>query len=583
MTLFLGLSLSHDSSAVLTREEGILIEAIAEERISRKKNHIGIPFNSIRMLAEENEISRIYIGSHLQLDRAAALSMSCELEGNTSNPAGIFAPPYPGFEKQIVSKFGYSSPHRIIELTLQNWFKAQNLTFPKEFFWVNHHDSHAGSALGVQHKNQALIISLDGQGDGESGLVALYNPHFGIRPLARIPALDSLGELYSAVTRRYNFRASRHEGKITGLAAYGKNSQIVDNLLKYVEVKNGIPSLAIANSEWKRVLKRRLQSRLFKNLALNHDDLVAQSLIETYEYPDLAYAIQEVLERSVMEIIEFWISKTGENRIQLSGGVFSNVKLNQRISEMNSVKEVLVFPNMGDGGISVGGIWHSLALTGNLSQNSLFDHMFLGPQIADNEDAASLGDSGLFIEDLSIQEISIRAAKEISSGSMVALHTGRMEFGPRALGNRSILLDPRDPEIVNLANRRLKRTEFMPFAPMILEEYADKYFCIEGKNLQPFLYMTMTCEVRPEVRKQVPAITHVDGTARPQIINKGRNSICYGILDEFRKLTGVPCIVNTSLNIHEEPINFILEDSLRALRLGSIDVLYTSSKRISIK
>lgn len=583
MSILLGLSLSHDASAALTSSDGKLIAALAEERISRRKNHIGIPFKAIKMLGKEADVSEIFIGSHLSLDRTAALSMACEFDENPSNPTGVFARPYPGFEKFVNKEFLDLSPHQIIEATLKSWFKNEDLVFPKRISWVNHHDSHAGSALGVQHKKSALIFSLDGQGDGESGLVAQYNPQTGLKTLARIPALDSLGELYSAVTRRYNFRANRHEGKITGLAAYGHQSQIVENLLRYVDIQRGIPVLAIAKTEWKRVAKHRFPGKLFSHLAINHDDIVDNALIDVYEYADLAFAIQEVLERCVLEIVNYWISKTGERTIQLSGGVFSNVKLNQRISEMKAVREVLVFPNMGDGGLSVGGIWHTLASTGKLSEENLYPNMYLGPEIVENEEIGNLVDPNLVIENLSQKEIAAGAARDIASNLMVALHTGRMEFGPRALGNRSILLDPRNPNIVVHANQRLRRTEFMPFAPIVMEEHANEYFAIEGKNLQPFYYMTMTCQVKAEAQVLLPSITHVDGTARPQLINVETNAICYEILREFRKLTGVACLVNTSLNIHEEPINFVLDDSIRALKLGSIDVIYTSSKRIALK
>ena len=578
----LGLSLSHDASAVLTSSDGKLIAALAEERISRKKNHIGIPFEAIKMLTEKAEVSRIYIGSHLGLDRAAALSMACEADGNPSNPPGVFARPYPGFEKLIEEKFPDSSPHRIIEATLENFFANQGLVFPDKFSWVNHHDSHAGSALGVQHRKAALIFSLDGQGDGESGLVAHYDPKTGMKVLTRIPALDSLGELYSAVTRRYNFRANRHEGKITGLAAYGHQTQIVENLLRYIDIKDGVPVLAITKAEWKKIAKRRVAKQIFSNLALDHDDIINNSCIDVYEYADLAFAIQEVLERSVLEIINYWISKTGVRTIQLAGGVFSNVKLNQRISELKSVKEVWVFPNMGDGGLSVGGIWHSLASTGKLSEENLFADMYLGPENVQNEESRNLNDPNLVIENISEEKIAARAARDIAANRIVAIHIGKMEFGPRALGNRSILLDPRNSEIILHANQRLRRTEFMPFAPVVSEEYVNKYFSIEGKNSQPFYYMTMTCQVKKEAQGILPAITHVDGTARPQIINQKINPMLYKIIDEFRKLTGVACLVNTSLNIHEEPINFVLDDSIRALKLNSIDVLYTSSKRISL-
>jgi carbamoyltransferase len=208
--------------------------------------------------------------------------------------------------------------------------------------------------------------------------------------------------------------------------------------------------------------------------------------------------------------------------------------------------------------------------------------MYLGPENVQNEESRNLNDPNLVIENISQEKVAARAAKDIASNRIVAIHIGKMEFGPRALGNRSILLDPRNSEIILQANQRLRRTEFMPFAPVVSEEYVNEYLSIEGKNSQPFYYMTMTCQVKKEAQGILPAITHVDGSARPQIINQKINPMLYKIIDEFRKLTGVACLVNTSLNIHEEPINFVLDDSIRALKLNSIDVLYTSSKRISL-
>jgi carbamoyltransferase len=158
-----------------------------------------------------------------------------------------------------------------------------------------------------------------------------------------------------------------------------------------------------------------------------------------------------------------------------------------------------------------------------------------------------------------------------------------MEFGPRALGNRSILIDPRKANVNQTVNKRLKRTEFMPFAPIVLENYFDLYFESQNVSKQPFYYMTSTCMVRPEYRSAIPAVTHVDGTARPQIVTKESNAIVTQILEEFCLLTGVPVLVNTSFNVHEEPINFQLEDSLEALERNAVDMIYTNHGRITLR
>ena len=157
-----------------------------------------------------------------------------------------------------------------------------------------------------------------------------------------------------------------------------------------------------------------------------------------------------------------------------------------------------------------------------------------------------------------------------------------MEFGPRALGNRSILIDPRFANINKIANDRLKRTEFMPFAPMVLEEEFSNYFESSNETMQPFSYMAMTCKVLDSVADKIPAVTHVDQTARPQIVTQELSYFCFNILKSFQAQTGIPVLVNTSLNVHEEPINFTLEDTLSCLRRGAIDVIYTEDLRITL-
>jgi len=164
----------------------------------------------------------------------------------------------------------------------------------------------------------------------------------------------------------------------------------------------------------------------------------------------------------------------------------------------------------------------------------------------------------------------------------VAIHQGDMEFGPRALGNRSLILDARKEEIIGRVNKRLNRTEFMPFAPVVLEQDFSQYFRTSNQSLQPFWYMTMTCDVLESRRSQIPAVTHIDGTARPQLVSENSNPFLYRVMLAYKDLTGCGVLVNTSLNMHEEPINASINDSIKALRLGGIDVLYTRSLRIEL-
>ena len=202
--------------------------------------------------------------------------------------------------------------------------------------------------------------------------------------------------------------------------------------------------------------------------------------------------------------------------------------------------------------------------------------MFLAPIKANENEELLANANQLIYRGISRSDLPHEIAVAIANSKLVGIHLGNMEFGPRALGNRSILLDPRFANINKIANDRLKRTEFMPFAPAILEEEATSWFNFDKiKDRFPFEYMTMTCSVLPEKRSLIPAVVHVDGTARPQIVKKNLSPLYWEIIEEFRKITNIPVVINTSFNVHEEPINCSLNDSISALKRKSVDIVFT--------
>jgi carbamoyltransferase len=582
----IGLAISHDASVSITTDRGEIISAIGEERLTRVKNHVGLPVNSINLLTKtlnKSELNECIIGTNKNLTFRDAKQIVFNLIGNPSNPVGKWLPVSPG-QKNNLQLFG-NSPYEIVENKLK-------LDFPEifgkiKFTWENHHDSHLGCALGMSMNSPRLLVSLDNAGDGESGAIGITNGG-NFNSLCRIKSLDSLGALYTSVTEKYNFRQGSHEGKITGLAALGSYSEAVEILSQFISVKNG--NVKVLNvHKLKDIVIGKVASKfgltLKTKMQLNQIIDLAES--KTENYADLAFAVQFVLEKSVLELINYWIDQTGISDLSLAGGVFANVKLNQRISEFEKVRDVQIFPNMGDGGIAVGGIWSQLAKRGQLFQGPLFSDMYLSPknQTEDEFELKKLeSDSTLRLETLSSKTFPHDVAKSISDGFIVAFHTGQMEFGPRALGNRSLLIDPRRGDLVSIVNRRLKRTEFMPFAPIVLEEKFDEYFIKSNdQSMTPFQYMTMTCNVKKEYWEKIPAVTHKDGTARPQTTNRETNGIIYEIILEFSKLTGLYLLVNTSLNIHEEPINYSLKDSIKALKLNAFDFLYFDHHKISLR
>jgi carbamoyltransferase len=575
--MYLGINLSHDSSAALLDQDGTILYAVAEERISRVKNHIGIPLLSIAEIFDNFDIrklDKVFIGSHEYLTSETVNRFLSQEKSNPSNPRGRALDPFPGFTGVI------NNPKKELTKFLKN---SSNLrACPEtEVIYHNHHDSHLGCGIPLLGQESGLILSLDGEGDGESGAIAIKLRSSKMVQLARFSSLDSLGLLYAAVTKKYNFKPLHHEGKITGLAAYGKYSKMVDELMKFVAIKNGQIRLRYSKNRIMQMLgKTQYQFGIKSTRPTSIDQIIDMIQSADSNYPDLAFAVQFVVEKSIAEIVKYWIKETGVNNIALSGGVFANVKVNQKLSEMDEINNVFVFPNMGDGGIAIGSVWSWMEKCGLPISSDAASTMYVGTGQDKRFEYSPPHD--LRTLHLESNHVSHAIAQDISNSMIVAVLNGAMEFGPRALGNTSILLDPRNPEIVKSVNLRLKRTEFMPFAPSVLKEHFYEYFDVGRQNLQPFYFMAMTCRVIQEKQSLIPAVTHVDGTARPQIVSKESNLYFYNILKSFKNMTGIPILVNTSFNIHEEPIIRSAETAIAALRQKAVDVLWVGNSRITL-
>jgi carbamoyltransferase len=264
------------------------------------------------------------------------------------------------------------------------------------------------------------------------------------------------------------------------------------------------------------------------------------------------------------------VKQTGQKRVALAGGVFANVKLNQRILEIPEVESVYVHPAMGDGGTGVGAALAALAHRGKIRPFRL-DDAFLAPPASEEAIVSALRTSGLRYERM--VDPSARIAELLASNHVVARYAGAMEYGPRALGNRSILYPAIDPTVNDWLNRRLQRSEFMPFAPATLIEHAAKCYIDYTGAEYTAEFMTITFDCTDYMKKTSPAAVHIDGTARPQLIHPENNPGFYGLLDAYHARTGIPTVINTSFNMHEEPIVKTPEDAIRAFRLGRLPYL----------
>lgn len=409
---------------------------------------------------------------------------------------------------------------------------------------MDHHLSHAANAFLASGFENALCITLDGYGSGLAGSVS-EGKDGKINRLHGVKFPNSLGSLYEHVTSSLGFKPSRHEGKIVGLASYGDPKILSDALLSRIEQKDGDFKIAGANSVY---FSRYLASKFPKI--------------------DVAAAYQHVLEVVATNFVKYWVDKTGIDTIVLSGGVTANVKLNQRIFEVEGVNNIFVYPNMGDGGCGTGAaLYHSWPG----GTQATIENAYYGPDFSDEEIQAELEKAGLAFEQP--EAYAAEVAKHIHAGKVVARFNGRMEYGPRSLGNRSILYHAREPEVNQWLNKRLGRTEFMPFAPVTIYEERERFYHNMKGAEHTAEFMTITFDCTDEMRKECPAAVHIDGTARPQLVKREQNQGYYDIIKEYGKLSGVPCLINTSFNMHEEPIVCSPSDAVRAFLDGGLDYL----------
>ncbi len=428
----------------------------------------------------------------------------------------------------------------------------------------HHHSAHMHAAYYLSSWDECLVMANEGSGFTET--VTIHHVKRGKwEKIVESKLPNSMGKFYEIVTEILGFDRHRHPGKITGLSAYGDPRK----LYKFTE-----------DLLWIKKDKVILNHKKYLKLLAFY--LVNKKLPEElapFKREDIAAAFQKRLEDCLVEIVKYAVKKTGEHKIALAGGVAANVKANQRIHEMKEISDIYIHQAMGDDGLALGAALHSAYTNGEkieLPQNVYFGPDFTSEQIKKTLDSYKLKYKREKI-------IETKVAELISSGKIVARFAGRMEYGPRALGNRSILYHTRDKTANDWLNKRLKRTEFMPFAPVTLDKFASKCF----KDLKGAEYssrfMTITFECTPFMKKVSPAVVHVDGTARPQILREKDNPNYYKILSEYYKITGIPSLVNTSFNMHEEPIVCTPNDAVRSFLSSGVDYLAIGNFLVSIE
>lgn len=564
----LGVADGQTSGACVTNE-GRILAAINEERICRMKQARGFPRQSIAEVlrlsnVDPKDITEVVLCDiHMKLrevvdDWPGWFEARAEGRGGINDMffrmgsrLGRFVPWAPGARALY---YGLRWPvfqrrRRRIPVILREEF---GITAPVRF--LHHHFTHATAAYYTSGFRDALVVTMDGGGDGDCTHV--YSARDGV--LSKINSVDSynsLGNYYAYVTALCGYKAKRHEGKITGLSARGRPvyRQLFESL---IACENG------------QLVNR---GRVLFNAAL---DRISQLLPAGWSHEDISASIQVVAEDIAKSYVGYWLRRTGHRNLALAGGLFANVRINEELLNLPEVDNVFVHPGMGDEGLCVGG---ALALDFRPTRSTqsyeprTLPHVYLGTEILDRDCEQALSESGLSFERPA--DPAVHVARLLEEGNVVARATGRMEYGPRALGNRSILYQPGDPSVNDWLNELLKRTEFMPFAPSSIEEATERLYENSRGGEDTARFMTTTFHCTPWMRERCSGVIHLDGTARPQVVRRVDNPSYYAIIEAYERLTGVPVIVNTSFNIHEEPIVRTADDALRAFLDSSLDYL----------
>jgi carbamoyltransferase len=532
--LILGITDSHDASVTLA-EDGKVLFAASEERFTRNKMQQGFPFKSLEYaqnFIQNRRIDKVYVAGRYgraifrifnnvysrTLSRKDILSFSsklaCWLENTIARTPGI----------------------RNIDLMFSLWaikrqLKSMRINY-RLIEFNEHHQGHIQTAISGINSDCFLAVSLDAYGDGKSGLVVKIKNGKIIKQI-EIPNKSSLAHFYGYICAALGFKEGE-EGKVMALADYGKETRLGNNFASLFEVNAG--NLKVDNVYRKKTFLRQLND---------------------YRREDVAYALQEAVENTALKFISNLLSAGEKPDLFLSGGFFSNIKVNQLLVESGLFNRVFVFPNMGDGGLSF--IAKEL------------ESIYLGPEYSDEYIKEMLKAKKLVYSEEA--EIEKEIAILLAQGKVIARFNSRMEFGPRALGNRSILYRTDDPTVNDWLNIKLRRTEFMPFAPVTLFELKEKcYKNIRGAEFAT-KFMTVSLQCTDEMKKTSKGVIHIDGTARPQILKEADNPSYYKILKEYYRITGIPSLLNTSLNMHNEPIVCSPEDAVVVFQKAGLDFL----------
>ena len=564
----LGIHDGKDAGVALT-VDGKPIYAANEERFARNKLHFGFPYLALRNLfattgIKSDDIDRVSVGFQAMVETEdypiyTDINDVTMLQRIFAGGTRLFGPvtatrPFVQASRQVLSFVSKNKQ------SLQKSIRDFDIDADVEY--VDHHRAHAASAYYTSGFESTTIITADGGGDGLAGSV--YTGVNGrLDPVVEWPRVHSPGSFWFLITYICGFNPIKHGGKITGLAAYEPCEEAHRVLSEFYG--HNPDKLSFTNK--KHLLFRDAHEQLRKAL-------------DRFSVEQIAYGAQKVLEDGICGVVAAAVERTGHRRVALAGGTFANVRLNQKILELDGVDEIFIHPHMGDGGVALGSALDVTAREIGLAPTDISE-AYWGNAATEEEILATLRRYPVDYERLDDPSEAIGDA--LVAKQVIGLFNGRMEYGPRALGHRTILAEPTDPTMMHWLNDRLDRTEFMPFAPIILEEDAPRYFKNFEAGRLPARFMTICFDVSDYGKKMAPGIVHKDGTARPQTVNETDNAYIYRALSAYKRKSGLSLGINTSFNKHEEPIVCHPRDAVKELIRGGVDVLFLENYRITSK
>ncbi|MCL5100757.1 MAG: hypothetical protein M1122_02285 [Candidatus Marsarchaeota archaeon] len=562
----LGIHDMHDAGAA-TVADGVIKGAINEERFTKKKNDVGFPIHSIRYLLETSEdVQNIavpwYGGSalfarmypKLEANRRMLWRKEVKKPSNLSLNFRnmIFNVMQNQRPKSLWKRAGVGIGTRIISKRLSNF------GINKKIHFVDHHLAHASSAYYPSGFKEALIITLDGAGDGLSGTVSIGD-NGTIKRINQFNAGSSLGIFYGAATIALDMRYSEDEGKLMSLAAYSYPTEIkeLNDVVHYDEHKRQLVSKKGPKFEY-----------LLAEYLKNH-------FLWNHEREAFAYAVQRHVESQVLKIIKQYIHETNIHNVAVAGGFFSNVIVNMLVNQLPEVDNLFVFPQMGDGGLALGAAFYVDFLTNGRINHKQIDNVYYGPEYSPEEIEHVLkkysSENKITYEER-VDIAGFTAEKMVDKNDIFLWFQGRMEYGPRALGNRSVIALANKIENRKAINLIIKkRPYYQPFASTILEE--DKNELLENAA-KTNRFMTVAYNVNKDNAGSLAAASHIDGTTRPQMLGN-ENKLYRELLLTLKKKTGIGAVLNTSLNKHGFPIAINPENAIWTL-------LNTGAKNLSI-